>query len=178
MLNEERLKEKEEVKIPSSPKEKIVYYKEKLKEEDNNPFLHNKIARAYFDNGDLDLAETHYKKALKINPQYSDAYHNIALLYRETGKAEKDVKKLESSILYFNDCLKLSEGKEIGTKSRKYIDELKSFISEIEEAKRKAEEEGKRKTEEEAKRESRSRSKKKSRRGSKKKGRRRSKKKG
>ena len=152
VLNEERLKEKEEVKIPSSPKEKIVYYKEKLKEEDNNPFLHNKIARAYFDNGDLDLAETHYKKALKINPQYSDAYHNIALLYRETGKAEKDVKKLESSILYFNDCLKLSEGKEIGTKSRKYIDELKSFISEIEEAKRKAEEEGKRKTEEEAKR--------------------------
>lgn len=51
--------------------------------------VHNNLAMAYSDIGNLDLAEFHYKKALEYRDDYPQIYHNLGLVYLRKNETKK-----------------------------------------------------------------------------------------
>lgn len=59
----------------------INYFTKSLAINDNQPQVHNNIANTYKQKLSWALAEVHYNKAIKLQPQYIDAIKNLGLLY-------------------------------------------------------------------------------------------------
>ena len=72
---------------------------------EGNPVAHNQLALAYYARERFKLAEQHFKKALDIKKEYSDARNNLGRLYLEQGKYPQAIQELETVV---ND-LKYSE---------------------------------------------------------------------
>lgn len=70
---------------------------EKLYAED--PELQNALGLVYYAKGATAEAEIHYKKAIEIDNDYSEAHNNLGVLYLNTGR-------LDESISEFNEALK------------------------------------------------------------------------
>jgi tetratricopeptide (TPR) repeat protein len=67
----------------------------------DSAIIWNKIGIAYHQMLQLDLARKHYEKAIKMNPQYSEAINNLGTVYY----AHKNFRKATS---YYRRALKLS----------------------------------------------------------------------
>src|SRR5215510_13523134 len=52
---------------------------------------HNNLGCLLFKLGQKDAAKAAFERALAINPRYTDAFNNLAGIYRETAKAAKAV---------------------------------------------------------------------------------------
>jgi len=67
----------------------VTLFSHTLKVTANNPIIENNLGVTFARQGkDYDAAE-HYKKALEINPRYSDAHHNLAALLARQGKDQE-----------------------------------------------------------------------------------------
>lgn len=100
-----------------------------------NPIIQNNLALAYFARERFDLAETHLKKALSINSEFTEAKNNLGRVYIEQTKyndAEKilnqaleDLTYPEADKVYFN--LGLS-----AFRQNKFSDSKRSFLKALE----------------------------------------------
>ncbi len=59
--------------------------------EPRNTKIKNAIALAYMKMGNFDVAEGYLKKAIEIDPEYSEGYNNLGLLYSYRGESAKAV---------------------------------------------------------------------------------------
>lgn len=77
----------------------------------SNPLIHTNLAFVYFMRDRIDLAETHYKKAIALKPDFTDAKNNLARLYIENGKYNLAIPLLNEALkdLTYNDYPKIYE---------------------------------------------------------------------
>ena len=54
--------------------------------------LHNNLACAYTKLKQLPEAEVEFLEEIKINPNYSDAYYNLGLVYKQSGKIDDAIR--------------------------------------------------------------------------------------
>jgi tetratricopeptide (TPR) repeat protein len=73
-------------------KKSIEQYLILLKRSPDNPTLLSNLGFAYFDDGDLDLAEKMFKEALSKNSRFGLPYYGLGLVYKFSGKF-KEAKK-------------------------------------------------------------------------------------
>ncbi len=59
---------------------------------------HLNIALVYVQQGKVDAAEQSYKTAIRVNPNFAQAYVNLADLYRTTGRDELGMEVLQNAI--------------------------------------------------------------------------------
>ena len=52
-------------------------------------FFH--LGNVYFDAGDLVRAEYAYRRAIQLNPSHANAHHNLAVVYKKTGRIAESV---------------------------------------------------------------------------------------
>jgi tetratricopeptide (TPR) repeat protein len=71
--------------------------------------------------GQYDKAEARYKKVIRINPEYLEAYLFLADVYEKEGEKNKTIKTLERYV-------ELTPDKEIKEQIKKYISQLKSNV--------------------------------------------------
>lgn len=60
-----------------------------------DPDAHNLLAYSYRNLKKYDQAQTHYERALKIDPDHVGAYHYQGVLFLETGRATEARRNLE-----------------------------------------------------------------------------------
>lgn len=89
--------------------EAIVHLLSLLKAQPNNASLrnnlstcHNNLGKTALSQGNTELADEEFKKALGANPANPVALHNYALLMKKTGK-------IPEALAYFDACLKQQE---------------------------------------------------------------------
>lgn len=61
----------------------------------NNPTIQNNLGLAYFFRERVDLAEIHIRKAIKLNPKYSDAHNNLARVLIERTKYQEAIQSAQ-----------------------------------------------------------------------------------
>lgn len=66
-------------------------YHQALKIDPKNPIILNAMGLADMSLNNFDSAETSFKKAIQINPEYFDAMNNLGLLYYYSGKYESGI---------------------------------------------------------------------------------------
>lgn len=59
--------------------------------DDSNPLIQNNLALAYFVRDRFDLAEIHVRKALKLNPAFTDARNNFSRILLERGRYQEAI---------------------------------------------------------------------------------------
>ena len=131
-IETEEAQEEAESISSKSPQERVNYYKDMLKGSPEDPVIYNELGLAYNDYGNVFLAENNYRKSLELAPNYAEAHFNIAILYKELGFSLKDDKKINDSLVHFENALKLANDDDLVVKSRKNIDEIKDRSSKIE----------------------------------------------
>ena len=62
-----------------------------------------------------------FKKAIELEPQYADAYYNLAGIYAFFGMEEQAYENLEKSLLYFNAQGRSEEAREFERAFREYF---------------------------------------------------------
>ena len=55
--------------------------------------------------GNMIFSDSHYRKALELSPNYSEAHYNLALLYKELGSSLKDINKLRDAEVHFEKSI-------------------------------------------------------------------------
>ncbi|OQA20120.1 MAG: photosystem I assembly protein Ycf3 [bacterium ADurb.Bin363] len=134
-MEEEKIQEEiKATEVPEVLEERITYYKDRLKSSPSDPLIYNELGRAYFEYGNVFLADSHYRKALELNSSYGEAHFNIALLYKELGTSLKEINKLKDALEHFKVSEKCSQNEEIITKARNNIELLEKQIRSIEDA--------------------------------------------
>lgn len=71
----------------------------------DDPILHYDLALTYDMKGDLDKAEYHLKKAIKLKPDYSNAYNYLGFVYFRQGRVNEAIEaynKALDNLLYLN----------------------------------------------------------------------------
>ena len=71
----------------------------------DDPYLHFDLGYTYELKGMIDKAEFHYEEAIRLKPDYSDAYNNIGLIYARSGRDDLAIeayKKALDNIIYLN----------------------------------------------------------------------------
>lgn len=58
------------------------------KHDPNNPLIHQNLAQTYFFRDRLDLSEKHFRRALGLNPRFTEARVDLARVLIDTGKYE------------------------------------------------------------------------------------------
>ena len=97
----------------------ITNYNFLIKNNPNNYILLNSIAVCYESIGEIGMAESNYKKALKIKPDFFEAIANYGNLFRARGDNDNALK-------LFEQCLKLDQPK---SKIYRYISIFHKFKS-------------------------------------------------
>ncbi|MDN5327576.1 MAG: protein O-mannosyl-transferase [Candidatus Woesearchaeota archaeon] len=76
----------------------ITFYNHILKYEEGTARVHNNLAMAYEEQGNLELAEKHYLKAISINDAYAQTRYNLATLYLRENRIKEAIENLNKSI--------------------------------------------------------------------------------
>lgn len=76
----------------------IVFYHNILQYHEGTARIHNNLGMAYADKNNIEKAEEHYLKAIKINDQYAQVHYNLASLYLKKEEEEKAINHLERSL--------------------------------------------------------------------------------
>lgn len=70
----------------------LEQFLEALKLYPDDPYLHYDLAYAYDMKGMLDKTEYHLKEAIRLKPDYSDAYNYLGFIYFGRGEVEEAIK--------------------------------------------------------------------------------------
>lgn len=54
--------------------------------------VYYRLGNLYFDAGDLARAEYVYRRAIEVNPHHVNAHHNLAVVYKKTGRVHESVR--------------------------------------------------------------------------------------
>src|SRR5690606_26437724 len=54
--------------------------------------VYYRLGNLFFDAGDLARAEYAYQRAIETNPEHVNAHHNLAVVYRKTGRIHDSVR--------------------------------------------------------------------------------------
>ncbi|MFC2172501.1 tetratricopeptide repeat protein [Acidobacteriota bacterium] len=73
-------------------------FRTSMKIDDGNSVVHNVYGLAQFCLGNYDIAISSYKKAIDLNPFYTDVHNNLGIAYMEVGS-------LEEALVEFNRVL-------------------------------------------------------------------------
>ena len=71
----------------------------------DDPILHYDLALVYVEKRRFDKAESHLKEAIRLKPDYSDAYNYLGVLYYRKGEVDlaiESYKKALDNMLYVN----------------------------------------------------------------------------
>ena len=71
----------------------------------DDPYLQYDLALAYDYKGALDKTEYHVREAIKLKPDYSDAYNYLGTIYYRQGRMEEAIQAFEkalSNLLYMS----------------------------------------------------------------------------
>jgi tetratricopeptide (TPR) repeat protein len=79
-------------------KKAIVLLEKVTENSQNNSAPHVNLAKAYIIIGDYEKAEANLDKAMRINPEHPVTLHELALLYRKTGRYEESRDLYESLV--------------------------------------------------------------------------------
>lgn len=77
----------------------------------NDPFLNNSLGLVYLAKRRLTLAEKHFKKAIKLNPEYAQAKNNLGGVYMKLKKWDLAIEMFEAvlaNLLYPTPAIPLS----------------------------------------------------------------------
>jgi Flp pilus assembly protein TadD len=89
----------------NQPSRALEQFREALKLYPDDPHLHYDLALTYDMKGMLDKTEYHLREAIRLKPDYSDAYNYLGFIYFGRGKVEEAIqyyhKALENE-LYMN----------------------------------------------------------------------------
>ena len=85
--------------LAGKPREALPYLLETEKMEPLNPVVQRELALIYQNINQYDLAFVHIKKAIKLKPDFSEAYNDMGVFYSQQGK-------LEDALDCFNKALK------------------------------------------------------------------------
>jgi len=78
------------------------------------PWIMNDIGLEYYGTKDLDRAEKYFKKILPAYPDYSTAWYNLGLVYRDWGKYDEALLCFRSAVKYgFGDLSALKESADL-----------------------------------------------------------------
>jgi type IV pilus assembly protein PilF len=83
----------------------LEQFLEALKIYPDDPYLHYDMAYAYDVKGMLDKTEYHLKEAIRLKPDYSDAYNYLGFVYFGRGKVDEAIKYYHKALeneLYMN----------------------------------------------------------------------------
>jgi tetratricopeptide (TPR) repeat protein len=73
-------------------------------------FNHNNLGDMYMRQGDYVTSEKEFLKAIRLNPYYAEAYHNLGNLYKQAGYNDKAIAAFKKSIsikwVYLAICAK------------------------------------------------------------------------
>ena len=89
----------------NQPSKALEQFREALKIYPDDPHLHYDLALAYDMKGMLDKTEYHLKEAIRLKPDYSDAYNYLGFIYFGRGKVEEAIKYYHKALeneLYMN----------------------------------------------------------------------------
>jgi len=78
-------------------KEAIALLVEALQYGEKKATLYYRLGNVYFDGGDLARAEYAYNRALEVDPKYTNAMHNLAVVYKRQNKISQYVKAYKKS---------------------------------------------------------------------------------
>jgi tetratricopeptide (TPR) repeat protein len=85
------------------------------------PLAHFNIGNLNDEQGNFPVARKHYLEAIRLNPRYSDAYFNLALLCERNGE-------LLQAIAHWQAYLKLDSSSTWASTARKQLDRLKRMV--------------------------------------------------
>lgn len=88
---DEILERGEELRRSGDHDEGIRLLLDALSEHPDTPLLYFRLGNIYFDKGNLEHAEHCYTRAIKCDPDYTDALNNLAVVYKRQGKISKSV---------------------------------------------------------------------------------------
>lgn len=60
--------------------------------------VYYRLGNIYFDAGDLVRAEYAYRRAIEENPYHVNAHHNLAVVYKKTGRIEDSVRMQKRAV--------------------------------------------------------------------------------
>lgn len=89
----------------NQPSKALEQFREALKIYPDDPHLHYDLALAYDYKGMLDKTEYHLKEAIRLKPDYSEAYNYLGFIYFGHGKVEEAIKYYHKALeneLYMN----------------------------------------------------------------------------
>lgn len=64
----------------------------------SSPNTHNNLGDVYGRRGDLSAAETEFKKAIELKPDYADAYHNLGNTYKDKGEIDLALASYQNAV--------------------------------------------------------------------------------
>ena len=60
---------------------------------------HFKAGLAYYRAGELDASLSEYQEAIRLNPDFPEAHHNLALVFSSLGRFEEAASELGLSLI-------------------------------------------------------------------------------
>ncbi len=79
----------------------------RLRQMDYDPELWTILGVAYQNTGDFETARLAFEKALRIDPRYPKAYHNLAFMQFVLAQKNKDVRAFQASLEYYKKAIEL-----------------------------------------------------------------------
>ncbi len=83
--------------------------------------VHNRLGNDYCDRGEFNKAVQEYEEALKIYPNYLDAYYNLGVTYYH------DLKDYQKAAYYFQKFLQFESETADGQQIKKWLDEIEKI---------------------------------------------------
>jgi hypothetical protein len=78
----------------------LTLYEHTLAVTQNNYIIHNNLATALGEQGKLDEAISHYRQAVRINPNYANGHNNLGLTLTKQGK-------FNEAVVHFTEALRI-----------------------------------------------------------------------
>jgi len=78
----------------------IKHYEAMLGKDPENSILMNYLGNAFVDKGEVNKAESLYKKAIKNSPSFANPYNNLGTIYAASGNFKDAVDNLQKALKY------------------------------------------------------------------------------
>lgn len=112
----------------------LILWKSTLRTAPDSPAVHYAIGKIYQDKNLLKKSESHYIRAINLNPDYLDPYINLAVIYMDIGMFEKALrindiiisKNPDIAIVHLNNALIYRELKQPQKELESYLKAIKS----------------------------------------------------